>query len=130
MQCKWNYWEVFFFLFLSVQHAVKHNQALMYINEHQKCILNEEKNRVLSLQSQLLEVKCRLQQKPDETSLQQYKLEIASLNQKLEKVFIQNWKSNYGMYVTIRLICMLGWYSRNHWPFTLTKLMAQSIAGQ
>nr|XP_022329392.1 coiled-coil domain-containing protein 73-like isoform X2 [Crassostrea virginica] len=70
----------------SVQHAVKHNQALMYINEHQKCILNEEKNRVLSLQAQLLEVKCRLQQKPDETSLQQYKLEIASLNQKLEKV--------------------------------------------
>ncbi|XP_065940174.1 coiled-coil domain-containing protein 73 [Magallana gigas] len=70
----------------SVQHAVRHNQALLYINEHQKCILNEEKHHVSSLQSQLLEVKSHLQKKPDETSLQQYQMEIASLNQKIERL--------------------------------------------
>ncbi|XP_061183361.1 interaptin-like [Saccostrea echinata] len=70
----------------SVQHAIKHNQALRYINEHQKCIVDEEKNHSLSLQAQLLEVRSLLQQRPDETSLQQYQQEITSLNQRLERL--------------------------------------------
>lgn len=83
----WHYLKALF-ASISVQHAVRHNQALLYINEHQKCILNEEKHHVSSLQSQLLEVKSHLQKKPDETSLQQYQMEIASLNQKIERVLL------------------------------------------
>ncbi|XP_062577312.1 uncharacterized protein LOC134239164 [Saccostrea cucullata] len=78
----------------SVHHAIKHNQALSYINEHQKCIVEEEKNHSLSLQAQLLEVKSLLQQKPTETSLQQYQQEIASLKQRLERITTEKEKAN------------------------------------
>jgi hypothetical protein len=61
----------------------------MYINEHQKCVIEEEKAHSHSLQSQLLQVKSLLQKKPDETSQHQYQQEILFLNQRLERVFFK-----------------------------------------
>lgn len=124
-----------------VQHAVRHNQALLYINEHQKCILNEEKHHVSSLQSQLLEVKSHLQKKPDETSLQQYQMEIASLNQKIERVnynsyFVIKPKQfcgyNFGSIVSPNLrniqLCLLGDYITTYISnFNICRLLMEKV---
>ncbi|XP_041360466.1 coiled-coil domain-containing protein 73-like isoform X2 [Gigantopelta aegis] len=69
----------------NVIEAVKLNKTLMYINEHQKCLMDHHKTDLATLQTQLVEIKVRLEAKPKlEKDIHKYELENTVLKQQVK----------------------------------------------
>ncbi|OWF44620.1 hypothetical protein KP79_PYT23845 [Mizuhopecten yessoensis] len=68
----------------TLKEAMKLNQTLKYVNEHQKCLIGRDREVISSLEVRLLEANKRLQDKPSVSTESQLKLDVAQLTQKLD----------------------------------------------
>jgi len=71
---------------LTVKEAVNLNRSLMYVNQHQKCVISQHEREIKDLSGQLLETRVLLQSKPCMSSQVQTQQTVNTLQQQLHSV--------------------------------------------
>ncbi|KAL5014828.1 hypothetical protein ScPMuIL_009098 [Solemya velum] len=68
----------------NVSEAVKLNKTLMYVNDHQKCIVEQQKTDITSLRDQVVQLNVKIQSQPvQETTHLKLEQEVVTLNQQI-----------------------------------------------